>query len=112
MYFFFVVAKNKIVRERIGFSDHHDSGFDPSIFETQDHKNMMWHNAADWHEAETRYWYRKFYTETHTGQLMALQPDPQLFYYERTAPEVMGAVAVLQQSLLRIRFVLWILVIV
>jgi len=44
---------------------------------------------------------------------MALRPDnPQLFYYERTGPDVMGAIGVLQQSLLRIKFVLWILVII
>ena len=69
--------------------------------------------SADWDEADTRYWYRKFYTETRTGQLMALRPDdPRLFYYERTGPDVMGAIGVLQQSLLRIKFVLWILVII
>lgn len=42
MYSFFVVAKNKIVRERVGFSDYLDSGFDPTIFETHDYKDMIW----------------------------------------------------------------------
>jgi len=113
MYFFFVVAKNRIVRERVGFSDYLDSGFDPTIFETHDYKDMIWGDEADWDEAETRYWYRKFYTETRTGQLMALRPDdPRLFHYERTGPDVMGGIGVLQRSLLQIKFVLWILVVI
>jgi hypothetical protein len=61
----------------------------------------------------TRYWYRKFYTETRIGQLMVLRPDdPQLFFYERAGSDVMGGIGVLQRSLLRIKFVLWILVII
>ena len=112
MYSFFVVAKNKIVRERVGFSDYSNSGFDPTIFETNDGE-MIWGDETEWDEANTRYWYRKFYTETRTGQLMVLRPDdPQLFYYERTGPDVMGAIGALQKSLLRIKFVLWILVII
>ena len=72
-----------------------------------------WGDEADWHEADTRYWYRKFYTETRTGQLMALRPDePQLFFYEETGPDVMGAIEVLNQSLVTIRLLLWALVIV
>jgi hypothetical protein len=44
---------------------------------------------------------------------MALRPDdPQLFYYEHTGPDLMGAIGVIQESLLRIKFVLWILVII
>jgi len=35
---------------------------------------MIWGDEADWDEAETRYWYRKFYTETRTGQLMLCVP--------------------------------------
>ena len=97
MYSFFVVAKNKIVRERIGFSDYLDSGFNPTIFEAHDHEEMIWGDEPHWDEAATRYWYRKFYTETRTGQLMTLRPDdPPLFYYERTGPDLMGAVGVLQ----------------
>jgi hypothetical protein len=111
MYFFFVVAKNKIVREQVGFGDYGDSGFDPTIFETSDYKDVIWGNEAHWDEANTRYWYRKFYTETRTGQLMALRADdPPLFYYERTGPDVMAALGVLQLSLLRIKLILWILV--
>jgi len=113
MYFFFVVAKDRIVRDWVGFSDYHDNGFDPSVLETHDYEDMIWGDEAHWDEANTRYWYRKFYTETRTGQLMALRPDdPQLYHYESTGPDVMGAIGVLQQSLLRIKFVLWILVII
>ncbi len=113
MYFFFVVAKDKIVHERVGFSDYLDSGFDPAVFEAHNYKDMIWGDTVHWDQANTRFWYRKFYTETHTGQLMALRPDdPQLFYYERTGPDVMAAMGVLQRSLLRIKFALWILVII
>jgi len=113
MYSFFAVAKNKIIRERVGFSDYHDSGFDPTIFETHDYKDRIWGDEAHWEEAVTHYWYRKFYTETRTGQLMVLRPDdPQLFYYERAGADVMGAIGVLQRSLVRIKFALWVLVII
>jgi hypothetical protein len=113
MYFFFVVAKNKVIRERLGFSDYYDSGFDPAVFETHDYKDRIWGDEPYWDEAQTRYWYRKFYTETRTGQLMVLRPDdPQLFYYERAGSDVIGAIGVLQGSLLQIKFVLWVLVVI
>ncbi len=112
-YSFFVVANDKITRERVAFFNDLYSGFDPTIFDTHDYKDMTWGDEADWHEADTRYWYRKFYTETRTGQLMALRPDePQLFFYEETGPDVMGAIGVLNQSLVTIRLLLWALVIV
>jgi len=112
-YSFFVVANERIVRERGIFFDHHGSGFDPTIFETHDHNDLTWDHEDDWDDADTRYWYRKFYAETRTGQLMTLRPDaPQLFFYDRTGPDLMGAIGVLNQSLQRIKFLLWILVIV
>jgi|SRR5579872_107771 len=83
-YSFFVVYDDKIVRERISFSDYDESGFDPAIFKSED-SGWIWLNDSDWWEATTRFWYRKFYGETRTGQLMVLRPDePILYHYERT----------------------------
>jgi hypothetical protein len=70
---FFVVSENRIVEEELLFRDYPGSGFDPSIFEAAD--------DDPWKVAWVRWWYRKFYTETQMGQLMALRPDkPELYY--------------------------------
>jgi hypothetical protein len=38
--------------------------------------------APSWQKAKIAYWYRKFYQETRTGQLMVLRPDePTLHYF-------------------------------
>lgn len=110
---FFVVHKSKIIRERLNFFDHHDSGFDPSVFAQPDHSDRTWGDEWDWDEAQVRFWYRKFYSETDTGKLMALRPDaPTLFFHEgRTPPDVMGALGVIARSLNSVRLLLWILVI-
>ena len=79
-YSFFVVANDKIVREEVSFSDYHDSGFDAAIFESESFSDSIWYNDSDWREARTRFWYRKFYTETRTGQLMVLRPDEPILY--------------------------------
>src|SRR5271157_3633559 len=39
---FFVVHDGKIVRERLSFFDHHNSGFDPSVFAKPDHSDPTW----------------------------------------------------------------------
>jgi hypothetical protein len=83
-YDFFVVCDDKIVRENASFADYTDSGFDPSVLEGADESDSVWFNDSHWCEARTRFWYRKFYTETRTGQLMVLRPDePILYHYER-----------------------------
>jgi hypothetical protein len=83
-YVFFVVHKDAIVREQVSFCDYSDSAFDPSVFEPDEDARPIWMNHPYWDEAWVRYWYRKFYAETRTGQLMVLRPDePILFYYER-----------------------------
>lgn len=84
-YVFFVVHKNSIIREQVSFCDYSDSGFDPSVFEANDDSRPIWRNHPEWDEAWVRYWYKKFYTETRTGQLMVLRPDePILYHYERS----------------------------
>lgn len=83
-YRFFVVHSDKIVRESLSFSDYHGNGFDPDIFVPEEESDFIWFNDADWSEARTRFWYRKFYSETRMGQLMVLRPDePILYHYPR-----------------------------
>ena len=112
-YSFFAVHKNKIIRERLNFFDHHDSGFDPSVFVQSDHSDRTWGDEWDWEEAQARFWYRKFYSETDTGKLMTLRPDaPALFFHEdRTGSDIMGALGVIARSLNTVRLLLWVLVI-
>jgi hypothetical protein len=85
-YKFFVVSGEQIVREQVSFSDYSGSGFDPSVFvEANPVEKAIWARESDWAEAKDRCWYRKFYNETGTGQLMLLRPDsPALFHYERS----------------------------
>lgn len=108
-FIFFAVYQDKIVRERLAFFDHSDSGFDPDAFEPVDYADRVWSDEADWGEAQTKYLYRRFYSETHTGQLMQLRPDnPTLYYYEnRTAPDMMSALAVIARSVNTVRLLLW-----
>jgi hypothetical protein len=81
-YTFFVVCKDTIVRESISFFDRTGSGFDPSVFDAADESPPLWKSHPSWHKAIVRYWYRKFYQETRTGQLMVLRPDgPELHCY-------------------------------
>jgi hypothetical protein len=84
-YAFFVVFNDKIVRERVAFSDHHGSGFDPDVFITDDHSNAIWRNDHAWTEARVRLCYKRFYGETQTGQLMLLRDDsPEVFDARRS----------------------------
>src|SRR5579859_1715434 len=84
MYSFFVVYQDKIVRDNVSFSDYHGNGFDPAIFESDEGHDDIWRNDSEWREATTILWYRRFYSETRTGQLMVLRPDePLLCHYDR-----------------------------
>ena len=79
-YSFFVVFKDKIVRERVAFSDYHGSGFDPDVFRTDDFSDAIWFNDRAWAEARVRLCYKRFYSETKIGQLMLLRNDsPEVF---------------------------------
>ncbi|MHB8218523.1 MAG: hypothetical protein ACYDDS_20825 [Candidatus Sulfotelmatobacter sp.] len=110
---FFAVHGDKIVDERLSFFDHHDSGFDPSVFAKPDYSDPTWFDEPEWDVAQAKYWYRKFYDETRTGQLMALRPDsPVLFYHEdQTGTDVMGALTIIARSLNSVRLLLWALLI-
>lgn len=83
---FFAVADGKIVHEDVSFfRDCPDDGFEPAIFRSPlAGSERIWTDGDHWRIANTVFWYRKFYTETETGQLMVLRPDmPTLYYYER-----------------------------
>ena len=84
-YSFFVVSGSKLVREHITFYDSPGDGFDPSVFVAGNPFTLgFWRRERDWGEAYVRYWYRYFYKETQTGQLMVLRPDePKLHYLTR-----------------------------
>jgi hypothetical protein len=112
IYFFFVVHKDRIVRERVSFSDYHGSGFNPDIFQSNEHSNAIWHSDSAWDEANTRYWYRKFYTETRTGQLMLLrEDDPGIFDYQsRPGPDTTAILQNILSLLTKIRTLLLILI--
>lgn len=49
----------------------------------------IWRAEPYEHEAWETYWYRKFYTEVLTGQLMVIRPDePILYRYDRAMHDV------------------------
>lgn len=98
-HFFFVEFNGKIVREAVIFFEGPESGFEPTCFFEHD-------NSDPRAEAETRFWYRKFYTETRAGQLMVLRKDaPKLYDYDsQREPQTVSAL------LKRIQILLWILI--
>jgi hypothetical protein len=79
---FFVVHDGKIVDEHCAF----DSKV-PLVLQLveRDGEKDIWASHSSFADAWTLYCYRKFYTETVTGQLMVLRPDePLLYFYTRT----------------------------
>jgi hypothetical protein len=110
-YSFFVIHKDKIVREEISFLDYSGSGFDPAAFDSGDDSD----DDSPWQLAQAAYWYRQFYQEMKLGQLMVLRPDtPVLHYYPEGRPwlklagEPISSVALLGsiRTLLRLAIVL------
>lgn len=90
---FFLVCDGKIVQEKIDlFRYIYDNDFEPAVLhDPLEGLESIWHDDYYWQEAETRFWYRKFYTETKTGQLVLLRPDePELFFYPK-APSLTEA---------------------
>jgi hypothetical protein len=85
MYEFFVVHDGKIVRER--FSCMHV--YPRVLVKYKVDDEPIWHSEPYGHQAWETYWYRRFYTETLTGQLMVLRPDePTLYHYDRAMHDV------------------------
>jgi hypothetical protein len=113
-YSFFVVYEEKIVREQVEFSDNPRSGFDPSVFDALDDREPLYSNQTAWYEAKTRFWYRKFYTETQMGQTMLLRRDnPKLFDYEppQKGPDSISLIQNALSLLRKIHTLLWVLIV-
>ncbi len=111
-YAFFVVFGDKIVRERVAFSDYHSSGFDPDVFKSNDHSNETWCNDFAWTQARVRLCYKRFYSETQIGQLMLLRDDsPEIFDARRSiaSPEHL-LLADLFTLVRKIHVSLWVLI--
>ncbi len=105
LFLFFIVCDGKIVRDRFSFMH-----CDPRVltkYKVDD--EPIWHSAPYDHAAWETYWYRKFYTDTLTGQLVVLRPDePLLYHYERATHDVRGDVQFV--TLIKIYRLLWIAV--
>lgn len=79
---FFVVNDNRVALDRITFSRHSGSGFDPEMFKPAfvvEHE--VWASESSVQEAQVRWWYRRFYEETDTGRLTTLREDVDLYHY-------------------------------
>jgi hypothetical protein len=86
-YTFFLVSERNIIDERLSLYDSINNEFDPRVLEKGDGLDGTWKNERAKSEAYNGYWYRKFYAETHAGQLMVMRPDkPKLYYYAASLP--------------------------
>jgi len=82
-YTFFLVCDSRIAAEHVSiFRDPGDSNFNPAIFkEPTQGLDRIWIKDPYRDQAEIASWYRKFYTETKTGQLLLLRPDQPATYF-------------------------------
>jgi hypothetical protein len=102
---FLLLYDGKIVDEQFSFASR-----PPFVLQRPlGYKEPDCHNRQYFDEAEECYWYRKFYTETMTGQLMVLRSDkPLLYYLERPkrdlTPDVTLAV------LTKLYYLLWVVI--
>lgn len=88
-YRFFVVYEDAIVDEAVWLTDDTSSGFDPGALEIPGSEyGPIWSDEDDAEQAITAYWYRKFYTETKTGQVYMLSSRPRPF---RTVQDIGAA---------------------
>jgi hypothetical protein len=105
MYCFFLVYNGKIAHESFSFI-HRDPRM---LVKVKADKEPIWRSEPYRQEAWETYWYRRFYTETLTGQLMVLRPDePILYRYDRAVHDTTGDVELL--TLIKIYRLLWIAV--
>ncbi|PSH04630.1 MAG: hypothetical protein CXZ00_07415 [Acidobacteria bacterium] len=76
---FFVVGDERIVNEHSCFGSD-----EPLVLKLKQESDPIWRSWPYYLEALNKYWYRRFYTETRSGQLMILRNDkPYLHYFER-----------------------------
>ena len=121
---FFVTDGNRIARESVTFVDDRESlidpgqrGFTPSIFVSENDYDLRDDDPRGldtlrsdnaWREARLRFWYRRFYQDTRTGQLMVLRPDePQLHHFPEGRWHPNAAFAVVERRLDQMRVLLW-----
>jgi len=79
-YTFFAVHGSKIILESSTFSSEEPAVLKRSKMDDE----PIWHSHPLFDEAYEIYWYRNFYTETMSGQLMVLRADaPILYHYAR-----------------------------
>lgn len=105
LYQFFVVQDGKIQRENFSFM--HCAPRVLTKYKVDD--EPIWHAESYEREAWETYWYRKFYTETLTGQLMVIRPDePSLYRYDRAMQDVTGDIELV--TLIKVYRLLWIAV--
>jgi hypothetical protein len=79
---FFVVNGDRIVLDRVTFSRHSNSGFNPNVFSQPfQTSRSVWRNEPFVEAAKVRWWYRKFYKETPAGELTTLREDVSLYHY-------------------------------
>jgi len=112
-YSFFAVCGDQIVNECVTFGDYHGSGFDPNVFERSRSEDVLWSGEHSFEEADAALWYRKFYTETRTGQLMVHTPDAPLHYYPEGRWNPVAAFTAVERRLASLRALLgWLLLLV
>jgi hypothetical protein len=76
---FFAIYDSKVILESCSFNAE-----EPLILKRNVDKETVWNSHEYFDEAFEIYSYRKFYSETMTGQLMVLRPDePILYHFER-----------------------------
>lgn len=112
-YSFFAVCGDQIANERVSFGDYHGNGFDPDVFERSLSKDVLWGRERSFEEADAAFWYRKFYTETRTGQLMVYTPDAPLHYYSEGRWNPLSAFMAVERRLASLQTLLgWLLLFV
>jgi hypothetical protein len=77
-----VVNHNDIVEERFVISAPSWSDGDAGVLKPTYDTEPIWRSQRFQTQSVTKWWYRKFYEETRTGQFMVLRDDAQLFHYE------------------------------
>lgn len=106
IYRFFIVHKNSIVREHVGLADYPRSGFDPGLFQKPSEYPPIWADESSEEDARAGYWYKRFYTETKTGQMYMLSTRPRPY---RTEHEV--AMAHSTQLAASVSRLLWVVIV-
>lgn len=101
-FMFFLVCDGQIENERtIIFRHPRKSEFHPRVLQDPLEVLEPMDDNNSWQQAETAFCYRKFYTETRTGQLMMLRPDQPTIYYHSKNQSQLAALGVIDRRLQR-----------